>query len=276
MEFDCGNTRSIVYFLEVLLILAPFSKQAFKVTLTGITADDVDQSIDGVKNINLRILSYFGVSNGVDFKILKRGSSPNGGGRVFFTCPVVQMLNPVMLTDVGKIKKIRGVASTTRVSPQVANRLIEAARSQLNQFIPDIYIYSDVSKGEDSGNSPGYSLYLQAESTTGALLSADCTGCPGVTVEETAIKASNALLRQIQKGGFVSQSHQWMVLIMMAMCPEDLSKVMLGQMSDNCGSIMNDIKKFFGVSYKTVADATGGVMISCIGSGLVNLNRKTQ
>jgi RNA 3'-terminal phosphate cyclase-like protein len=29
--------------------------------------------------------------------------------------------------------------------------MIEACRSVLNQFIPDIYLYSDVYKGNDSG-----------------------------------------------------------------------------------------------------------------------------
>lgn len=38
-----------------------------------------------------------------------------------------------------------------RVSPQFSNRMIEASRSILNRYIPDIYLYSDVYKGDDSG-----------------------------------------------------------------------------------------------------------------------------
>ena len=37
------------------------------------------------------------------------------------------------------------------MSPQFSNRMIEAARSVLNRYIPDIYLYSDVYKGEESG-----------------------------------------------------------------------------------------------------------------------------
>lgn len=33
--------------------------------------------------------------------------------------------------------------------------MIEAARSVLNRYIPDIYLYSDVYKGEDSGKYVG-------------------------------------------------------------------------------------------------------------------------
>ena len=38
-----------------------------------------------------------------------------------------------------------------RVSPQFSNRMIEAARFVLNRYIPDIYLYSDVYKREESG-----------------------------------------------------------------------------------------------------------------------------
>src|SRR6266404_3525967 len=37
------------------------------------------------------------------------------------------------------------------VSPQFSNRTIEAARSVLNRYIPNIYLYSNVYKGEESG-----------------------------------------------------------------------------------------------------------------------------
>lgn len=38
-----------------------------------------------------------------------------------------------------------------RVSPQLSHRMVEAARSVLNRYIPDIYIHTDVYKGQDSG-----------------------------------------------------------------------------------------------------------------------------
>jgi RNA 3'-terminal phosphate cyclase-like protein len=38
-----------------------------------------------------------------------------------------------------------------RLSPQFSSRMIESARSILNRYIPDIYLYSDVYKGEESG-----------------------------------------------------------------------------------------------------------------------------
>lgn len=40
---------------------------------------------------------------------------------------------------------------SVRVSPQMANRMVESARGILNKFLPDIYIYTDHMKGVNSG-----------------------------------------------------------------------------------------------------------------------------
>jgi RNA 3'-terminal phosphate cyclase-like protein len=45
----------------------------------------------------------------------------------------------------------RTIRHAVRVSPQMSNRMIDACRSVLNRYIPDIYLYSDVYKGEESG-----------------------------------------------------------------------------------------------------------------------------
>ena len=44
--------------------------------------------------------------------------------------------------------------------------MIEASRSVLNQFIPDIYLYSDVYKGNDSGKQVNPSFESSARLTT--------------------------------------------------------------------------------------------------------------
>lgn len=70
-----------------------------------------------------------------------------------------------MVIDPGKIRRIRGTAYSTRVSPQTPGRIVEAARSILNQFLPDVYIFADACKGQSCGKSPGYGCCLVAEST---------------------------------------------------------------------------------------------------------------
>ena len=92
---------------------------------------------------------------------------------MLFTCPIRKLLRPQQVLDQGKIKRVRGVAWATRVSPAVANRMIEAAKGVLLKFLPDVYIYADHFTGAKAGKSPGFGLTLTAETTTGAFLSAE-------------------------------------------------------------------------------------------------------
>jgi len=45
VEHSCNLQRSIGYYLEVLLCLAPFTKQKLHATLTGVTSDQIDPSV---------------------------------------------------------------------------------------------------------------------------------------------------------------------------------------------------------------------------------------
>ena len=45
LEHDCSRLRSIGYFLEPLMMLAPFAKKPINITLRGITNGPLDPSV---------------------------------------------------------------------------------------------------------------------------------------------------------------------------------------------------------------------------------------
>jgi len=51
----------------------------------------------------------------------------------------------------GKIVKIRGAAFACRVSPMLANRLVDSMKRILRVFTPNIYVYVDSRKGDAAG-----------------------------------------------------------------------------------------------------------------------------
>ena len=69
-------------------------------------------------------------------QVVRRGAAPLGGGEVLVRLPVVRQLAPVSATDEGMVKRIRGVAFSTRVSPQCSNRMVDGARGVLNDVRP--------------------------------------------------------------------------------------------------------------------------------------------
>jgi len=275
---DCPLSRSIGYFLEPIIMLAPFAKKPLNLILRGITSDDSDLSVDLICTVTLPHLQLFGISDGLELRIRKRGSPPLGGGEVQFLCPVVKQIKTINFVETGKIKRIRGIAHAVRVSPQFSNRMIEAARSVLNRYIPDIYLYSDVYKGEDSGKSPGYALSLLAESTTGALHSAEMVSQPGITPEDVALQASRALLVEIRRGGCVDRQHQVLTLLMMVLGSEDVGRCSMSEPTPRTIQFLRDVKQTFGTSFKIVPNgpsdsSSTALLFSCYGTGYVNANR---
>ncbi|RDB21495.1 putative RNA 3'-terminal phosphate cyclase-like protein [Hypsizygus marmoreus] len=275
LSHDCPLSRSVGYFLEPIIMLAPFCKTPLQLTLRGITTDEHDLSADLIRTVTLPHLQLFGVSDGLELRIKKRGAPPEGGGEVQFLCPIVKQVKTLNFVDPGRIKRIRGAAHAVRVNPQFSNRMIEASRSILNRYIPDIYLYSDVYKGDESGKSPGYALSLLAESTTSAIHCAEAISQPGVAPEDIGLQATRALLAEVNMGGCVDRKHQTLVLLMMVLGSEDVGRCRMGEPTPRTIQFLRDVKSFFGTSFKIVPAEPGSsqLLYSCYGTGYVNANR---
>jgi RNA 3'-terminal phosphate cyclase-like protein len=66
---DCPLSRSVGYFLEPIVALAPFSKKPLMLTLRGITTDEKDLSVDLIRTVTLPHLAMFGVEDGLELKV---------------------------------------------------------------------------------------------------------------------------------------------------------------------------------------------------------------
>jgi RNA 3'-terminal phosphate cyclase len=51
--------------------------------------------------------------------------------------------------------------------------MVDGARGVLNALLADVFVFTDAASGAASGNSPGYGAVLVAETTSGALISAE-------------------------------------------------------------------------------------------------------
>lgn len=75
--------------------------------LTGITNDNTDVSVDIFRAVTLPLLKHFGIEEGMELKVKKRGAPPDGGGEVYFRCPLVRQVKSIFLVDTGLVKRIR-------------------------------------------------------------------------------------------------------------------------------------------------------------------------
>eukprot|EP01124_Arcella_intermedia_P017999 TRINITY_DN24975_c0_g1_i1.p1 TRINITY_DN24975_c0_g1~~TRINITY_DN24975_c0_g1_i1.p1 ORF type:complete len:309 (+),score=56.67 TRINITY_DN24975_c0_g1_i1:162-1088(+) len=274
---DCGKTRSVGYFLEALVMLAPFGKNPLSATLTGITnhTDNLDISVDLFRTVTLPNLLRFGLSD-IDFKIKARGAPPEGGGMVILSCPIVKNLKPLQLIDSGLIKRVRGIAYTSRMNPVVSNRVKDQCKGELLKYVSDVFIYTDHYKGKESGQSPGYGLSLVAETTTGCFVSYEQMGEAQSLPEDLGDNCAKMLLHEILQGGCVDTSNQSFMLMYMVLGSEDISKIRIGKLSPYTISLLRNIKEFFGVTFDIKPDPeTKTSILTCFGCGFKNLAKQS-
>ncbi|KAG2554468.1 probable RNA 3'-terminal phosphate cyclase-like protein [Panicum virgatum] len=293
LEHDCGVHRGIGYFLEPLILLGLFAKAPISIRLKGITNDTKDPSVDTFRMTTLHMLKHFGVPlEGLELKIDSRGSPPLGGGEVFLRVPNINStLTAANWVDEGMVKRIRGVSFSTRVSPQIESRIIYAARGIFNRFIPDVHIFTDHRSGAFGGRSPGYGVSLVAETTTGCLLSVDATvSYPSVdeineesekpelmSPEDLGVQAASLLLEEVAQGGVVDSTHQGLLFILCALCPADVSKVRVGQLTPHGIEMLRNIRDFLNVMFVIKPDPNSNtVTLKCVGAGVKNIARKSS
>ena len=277
----CNTARSVGYYIEGILPLLPFAKSTTTILFKGAATHDAegaDFCVDTLRDVTLPLLRRFGLEGALELNLRRRASPPTGGGEVILTCKPVRALRPFQLVDPGFVKRVRGVAYATRVSPQTCNRMVSAAREIFNGFLPDVYVATDAVRGKLCGKDPGFGVQLTAETTTGCVLSAECVATQGVLPEELGRRTAELLCEEIAKGGCVDASHQPLCCLMMAITPEDVSKVRVGQLSAPAIIALRDIRAFLGTVFKITpqidrATGCGTVTLACLGSGLSNVSK---
>ncbi|CAL8100247.1 unnamed protein product [Calicophoron daubneyi] len=259
IDFDCSLQRGIGYFLELLLILAPFCKQGIEAKLHGVTNCLHDPSVEMIKHTWLPVYNALvGPSAAATLKIevSKRGLAPNGGGEVQFISKPCSSILPIEKISVGKIFRIRGIAWTCRVSSAYGYKLVAAAKTLLNRFLSDVYITLDHKKDESAGLSPGFGLTLWAETKTGATFSGESMSEPQspnaapVDADTVGRTAASRLLDQVYFGGFVDFGAQSLPLILMA-CEggRNASQLAMGPPTSYSVSTLRLIRQLLGVTF---------------------------
>ncbi|XP_034832045.1 probable RNA 3'-terminal phosphate cyclase-like protein [Maniola hyperantus] len=296
VSHSCCTQRGIGYYLEILLALGPFCKEPLNAVLQGVTHHDLDVSVDKVKTAALPILlKFILVDDGLELKVVRRGAPPLGGGEIVFKCPVRRHLRPLQWSTWGLVKRIRGVVYALRVSPTMANRVVEAAKGVMLKFLPDVYINTDQCRGPNAGKSPGFGVSLLAETNEKTFYCAEAkspeAGSGETTLpEDIGRECAMKLLDEIHRAGTVDSAFQWIVALWMALGQKDVSECMVGPLSDYTIKFLQHLKEFFGVMFKlevlrsddedssddeekvTIAQK---IKMTCVGIGYVNISKRT-
>ena len=143
----------------------------------------------------------------------------------------------------------------------------------LNNFLPDVYVYTDHNKGAAAGASPGFGISLVATSTSGCFYGAQrCTGhargtndalaetasgrhAPVPVPEDVGRAVAAQLLDEIERGGCVDANVQPLIFTLMALGPEYVSRVPAGALSPAGIETLRLLRTFFGITFKLKPEA---------------------
>ncbi len=94
-----------------------------------------------------------------------------------------------------------------------------------------------------------------------------------ITPEEVGTHAAKMLCEEISRNGVVDSSHQALVLQLMTLTTEDVSKIRFGKLTPFTISFLRFLKEAFGIVFKIVPDDSS-IKLSCMGIGFTNISKK--
>ena len=96
-------------------------------------------------------------------------------------------------------------------------------------------------------------------------------------------EGTKQLLEEVFRGGCVDSTSQSLVLLMMALGPRDVSKVVTGPLSNYTIAFLRHLKDVFNVTFKLenvvneddLKLGADKVKLTCVGIGFTNLSKRT-
>ena len=118
---------------------------------------------------------------------------------------------------------------------------MDKVREVFNDYTPDVWIHTDHFKKGQAGEQAGYAVSLQAETTTGVILTKDFMfdAAAFPMPEDLGERCARALLDEVFVGGVVDSTNQATLLLLAAVSSGDaISQVKLGRVTEQSVALM--------------------------------------
>jgi RNA 3'-terminal phosphate cyclase len=174
--------------------------------------------------------------------ILERGFYPIGGGRVKVEMQPIGKIKPLMLDDLGKLERVRGLCFVQHLSDRVGNDMMESCK---RAFANRHEIEIEYQRTE--GTSRGAGMVLVAEYENG-ILSSNVLSSKGHSAQQSGLDAASDLLQEMSSGATVDIHTADQLLPYMAMA-EGKSGFIVSRISKHLLSQMDTLESFLDVRF---------------------------
>lgn len=198
-DFDIGTAGSITLVLQALLPVMAFTRDYVEVTITGGTNNPMAPPIDYLERVLLPVLRMMGFDPRIE--LLRRGFYPVGGGIVKASSTSIEgMLKPIHIVEFGHVKRIAGIAYSSRLPSHIVDRMVSTVEKLLSKRGYDIVLEKEILQPPNPrcAASPGCGVLLYAELSSGARIASDSLGVRGKPAEKVAEEAVRDLESQIE------------------------------------------------------------------------------
>ncbi|XP_018333116.1 RNA 3'-terminal phosphate cyclase [Agrilus planipennis] len=219
---------SISLLLQVALPCTLFANCETTLFLQGGTNAEMAPQIDYTTEVFRPILEKFGAT--FDFKLIKRGYFPKGGGEIIVNVKPVKQLRSVEMLEPGNVISIYGWSFVAGSLPiKLAHIMADSATRRLKSLQNNINI-ERYKESPEVANSNCSGLIIIAETSTGCILGGSALGKRNETLEQTGTNAAEELLTSIQEGACVDKHCQDQIIILMALA-KGISKIRVGKIT---------------------------------------------
>jgi len=229
IKLDIGTAGSISLVLQAVMLAGRNHKEMVKVEVRGGTNVMWAPPIDSYQQILFPLMERMGIH--ARLQIADRGFYPDGGGRVIAELDPIGDISPLVIDDLGELKKIEGVFYIQHLKDMIKDDMISSCNDMLDLDCP-----VDIEVQRTIGSSKGAGLSLVAIYENGRLGSNVLT-TKGHPAKQAGEDVAKDLLREMGSGATmdVYTADQLLPYMAMATGPSEftvsrISKHLLSQM----------------------------------------------
>ena len=271
IEIDVGTAGSTSLVLQAMMPAMAFTKDRSSAVIRGGTNNPMAPPVDFLERTLLPTLRRMGLD--VSLKLVRRGFYPRGQGIVEVEMEPARKVAPITMTDFAQIRRITGLAYSSRLPQHVVDRLISAAKSSLAKAEHlDLSIEREVLQPDDPrcAVDPGCGITLVAELASGGILSGDSLGVLGKPAEKVGSEAAYALIEQLKLRAPVGKHLADQLVIWMGLA-EGISEIRVCELTLHTLTCIEVVQDFVDAQFTVDGDKGKPATIKCRGIGLRNI-----
>ncbi|NPA76629.1 MAG: RNA 3'-terminal phosphate cyclase [Candidatus Diapherotrites archaeon] len=192
--FNIGTAGSVVLVAQTIILPLLFADAPSQVRIIGGTDVEHSPSVDYFAHVFLPWIARLGAR--VDFRLVRRGYYPKGGGEVDLVIHPLRRLNSLVLVNPPEIRLVRGISHAGALPEHVAERQADAARKRLESAGYSAEI-DTVTYSRSHVLCPGSGVTLWADNYP---IGASALGARGLLAEVVGKRAANYFIHTAESG----------------------------------------------------------------------------